>query len=96
MSLNEVDTTLFEKAVREAPEGTVFIQRWQNRYLTTDATGPIHFRLVFEQAAHTMAAYERAGVTLRQDGGAAQDCAIFETTDRELALRYGFLPERRP
>lgn len=94
--LNEVDATLFEKAVRDAPEGAVFVQRWQNRYLTTDATSVTHFRQVFEQAAHTMAAYERAGVSIRQDGGAAQDCVTFETTDRELALRYGFLPENRP
>src|SRR6266404_6374574 len=80
------------KAIRTAPEGTIFSYTWRNKFIATHAKTLNEFRIALADGAALLARWEKLGITL-QEGGAEDDYATFITDSKEIALAVGFLPE---
>lgn len=85
-----------ETAVRNAPESTEFTYTVRNKFLCTDTDTIAAFRQRVQEHLEMLLEWERAGVTLRDDGGVEQDYATFVTTDKALAVKWGFTVEEEP
>jgi hypothetical protein len=75
-------------AIAAAPEGTLFRATWRNQYVAVEALNIEQFHAALAEATFAIARWMELGVTLLS--GCEDDCVIFATTSKAVALSEGF------
>lgn len=70
-----------------------YVTTWRNRFLTVNATSLDEMIDLLKDAASTLEAMRRDGVTLDPAAGTADDYATLVTTDPQVAQKYGMEDE---
>lgn len=79
-------------ATREVPRRYVLL--WRNKHLTSEAANIDDMIKGLREAAETLEAMKRDGVTLDPEGGTADDYAYLVTSDPNVASKYGMEDEK--
>jgi hypothetical protein len=70
-----------------------YVTLWRNKWLTANAKTIDDMIASLRDAAETLEAMRRDGVTMEDDGGAGDDYAHLVTTDPEVAKKYDMIEE---